>query len=303
MVIARAVLHGLRAASLVLCVLGMPALCGDFAWGDEYTMPPVAAVEYPDRRPSEFPEATAIPGIGFDLPETSVEAVVINPFRSATVGTDISGIIEAVNFEEGDFIAEGQVVAEISRRRYTLTAEKADEAVNGMRCALLRAEQQLRLMRRLLVKGATTQQELLKAETEHDVAISKLRQTEKEAELARLNVDASVVKAPFSGYMAFRHKQPFEPIERLEKIFTLIDTRSVYATANVAERMLDVFKKGIEASFTESTGKIYKGRIERIGKVIDVKSRTKKIYVLISNTDSQLEVGMSGTLRPASDRK
>ncbi len=106
------------------------------------------------------------------------------------------------------------------------------------------------------------------------------------------------MKAPFSGYVAVKYKQAFEPVERLEKIFALIDTRKVYAIANVSENLLSKFRVDEPTVFTESSGKRFYGVVERVGKVIDVKSKTKKIFVLIDNPTGELEVGMTGSLRP-----
>jgi RND family efflux transporter MFP subunit len=229
----------------------------------------------------------------------AIEATIINPYRSANVGTDISGIVEACFFEEGDFVPEGRVVVEISKKRYLLQAEKAEEAVKGFEASLFQAEKQVKLFRQLLTQDATTQQELLKAETEREVADTRLKQARKDYELAELTLHDSQVRSPFAGYLAFRYKQPFEPVERLEKIFTIVDTASVYAVANVAEQRLHEFKKSTQASFIEASGKTYTGIVDRVGKVIDVKSKTKRVYVLIDNSRGELEIGMTGSLQPA----
>jgi RND family efflux transporter MFP subunit len=264
-----------------------------------------AAVESPPERttppPSEeqaAPPPVELPPVEPE-PSDILEATIINPYRSANVGTDVTGIVEVIYFEEGDFVPKDSVVAEISKTRYALLAEKAEEAMKSFQLALRHTEQQVTLMRELLARDATTHQEVLKAESERDTAHSRLRQAQKDYELAKLTLRDCQVKAPFSGFLAFRYKQPFEPVERLEKIFTIVDTARVYALANIAESHLSDFKKGSQAVFVQSSGKTYTGRVERVGKVIDVKSKTKRVYVLIDNSRGELEVGMTGSLRPA----
>jgi hypothetical protein len=41
------------------------------------------------------------------------------------------------------------------------------------------------------------------------------------------------------------------------------------------------------------------GAVERVGKLLDPKSGTKKVYVILDNPDGQLEIGMAGALEPA----
>ena len=115
-----------------------------------------------------------------------VEATIINPYRSANIGADTGGILDSVNFEEGDAVKQGRVMAEISRKRHTLIAEKAKEAVRGMEFAFTRGEQQVVLMKSLLDKGATTHQELLKAETERDAAETRLAQAVKKVRTGQI---------------------------------------------------------------------------------------------------------------------
>jgi len=228
---------------------------------------------------------------------TAPEATIINAVRSATIASEVSGIIEIFAFDEGDFIQEGEVVVEISPRRFALLAKKASDAHQGAELAVARAEQQVKLLRELLTQDATTRQELLKAETDRDVAQSRAREARADVELARLNLEDCRITAPFSGYLAVRFKQPFEAVERFEKIFTIVDSSSVYAVANVPEELLPVFGKGSEAFFLDSAGRTFAGKVERVGKLIDPKSRTKKVFVLINNSEAGLEVGMTGSLR------
>jgi RND family efflux transporter MFP subunit len=259
-----------------------------------------------DNSPTSFPLAREshipLPDLPMpaypSTPRDVVEAVIINPYRSANVGTDVSGIVEAAYYEEGDFVPEGQVVIEISKTRYALQFEKAREAVRNFRAALAHAERQAKIMKDLLGRDATTHQEVLKAESERDMAAGRLQQAIKDAQLAELSLRDCQVRAPFSGYVAFRYKQPYEPVERLEKIFTIVDTARVYALANVPEDRLSEFGKGAHAVFSDSSGKRYTGTVHKIGKVIDVKSKTKRVYVMLDNSLGELEVGMTGSVKP-----
>lgn len=231
-----------------------------------------------------------------DMTEEAIEATIINPFRSANVGTEVGGIIQAFHFEEGQLIKKGQPVAEISPKRYKILYDKAVEVVKGMEFAHKRALQDLKLKKELLASDAITRQEVLKAATEVDIAVTRLRESQREQELAELNLSDCVIKAPFTGYLAVRYKQPFEPIERLEKLFALVDSAKVYAVANIAEDLLGKFTMGTVATFEDATGRKFTGTVKKIGKLIDPKSKTKRVYVLIDNAGAQLEIGMTGSL-------
>jgi RND family efflux transporter MFP subunit len=282
------ILAGLVATCLI-CAQVAPATAAEVAAPDPRPAPEIPYAPEP-------PESVA-PETGFS---DSLRATTIRPHHSADMASEVSGVIEAIHFQEGDLIQRGQVVVEISTRRYTLLAEKAQEAVRGLVLALERAEQNVKLHKELLSQDATTQQDVLKAETDRDVTQTRLKEARKDFELAQLNLEWCRVKAPFTGYFGDKYKEQFESVERLEKIFSIVDSGKVYALANVAEKLVPKFKKGTGAAFVDSSGKSHKGIVEKIGKLIDPKSKTRKVWVLIDNSKGSLEVGMTGTLIPES---
>jgi RND family efflux transporter MFP subunit len=293
-------LRRLASKPRIRILAGLVATCVIFVQAVPVTAAEVAA---PDPTPApEIPYAPEPPEPV--APETdfsdSLRATTIRPHHSADMASEVSGVIEAIHFQEGDLIQHGQVVVEISTKRYTLLAEKAQEAVRGLVLALERAEQNVKLHQELLSQDATTQQDVLKAETERDVTQTRLKEARKDLELAQLNLEWCRVKAPFTGYLGDKYKEQFESVERLEKIFSIVDSGKVYALANVAEKLVPKFKKGNSAAFVDSSGKSHSGIVEKVGKLIDPKSKTRKVWVLIDNSKGSLEVGMTGTLIPES---
>jgi RND family efflux transporter MFP subunit len=245
-----------------------------------------------DEPPPPTPEPEPL-----DFEVESIEATIINPYRSANVGAEVGGIIDEIHFQEGEFMERGAAVVEISRERYEVQLEKAREIVKGMELAHKRARQDAKLKEELLASDAITRQEALQAKTEVEIAATRLEEAKKELELAKLNLEDCVVEAPFPGYMAVRYKQPHEPVERLEKIFAIVDSAKVYAVANIAEDLLNMFPIGATATFEDTSGRRFTGKVAKVGKLIDPKSKTKRVYVLIDNSAGELEVGMTGSLQ------
>ena len=244
-----------------------------------------SGVKIPELPPLELAEGEA------------VEATIINPYRTANIGTEVSGMIDRFDPEEGDLVRSGQVVCEVSKERYTLLAQRAVEEVKGLEMAVSRAERTLKIMQDLLAQEAATKQDLLKAQTEFEMSKVALEKAIKEKHIAELNQEACQVIAPFKGYIAVKYKQTFEPVDRMEKIFAIVDTAKVYAVANMPESQLASVKKGVPASFIDAQGIKYMGAVEKMGAMIDPKSRTKRVWVLIDNERGQLIVGMVGTLQ------
>ncbi len=209
----------------------------------------------------------------------------------------MSGVIDKFYFEEGDLIREGQVVLQIDPTRYRLNAQRVEDKLKGLEVALRRLKEEAGLKTELFDLDALSRQDFIKARSEDEIMQYRVGEARKELDMALLDLQYCKVKAPFTGHLAIRYKQPGEPTERLEKIFFLVDSSKVYAVANVPEPLLPQFHKGTEALYVYSSKKKYKGTVDRIGKLIDPKSRTKRVYLLIDNSAAGLEVGMTGSLQ------
>jgi len=227
----------------------------------------------------------------------SLEAAIINPYQSANVGTEVSGIIEMFDLGEGEFVEKDRIVAEISKQRYELLRQKAADALEGSKLALKVAEKERALKQEMLAFDGTTKQDLLKTELEAEIAKTRMEEAKNELKVAQLNLEKCQVRAPYSGYIAVKYKQPFEPVERLEKIFAIVDSAKVYAVANLPENEIERVSIGDEAIFVYAGSKTFPGKVEKIGKLIDPKSNTKRVFAVIDNARGGLELGMTGVLQ------
>ncbi len=187
--------------------------------------------------------------------DIKIEAVVVTPYRSANVGGQVGGEIEKFHFEEGDPLTEGEVVVEIDPTRYRLLVQRTEEKLRGIEAVLRRAEEEAQIKQQLFELDSTSLQEVTRTKAEAEVALHRVAETRVELELARLDLDGTKIKAPFSGYLTIRYKQPDEPVERLEKIFGVVDSSKVHAVANVPENLLSEFRKGTQSVFVHGKGK------------------------------------------------
>ncbi len=226
---------------------------------------------------------------------------VIAPWRSAEMSAEARGIVEAFHAKEGDFVEKNQVVVAISKKRYTPAVQRAANAVRAAEVDQKRARQEADLKEQLLSEKAVTHADVLKAKSDEEVAAYRVEEAKNALEVARLDLESCQVKAPFSGYIALRFKEPFESVDYSQKLFVIVDTSKVYAIAGVQERYLSRFTKGSRAKFVLHSGREqpFVGTVERVGKLLDPKSWTRKVYVVIDNPKGKLEVGMTGSLEPA----
>ncbi|MDQ1237938.1 MAG: rane fusion protein multidrug efflux system, partial [Thermodesulfobacteriota bacterium] len=140
----------------------------------------------------------------------AIEATIINAFRTANVGTDVGGIIESFKFDEGDRVGEGDVVVQLFRDRYEFEARRVTEKVRGLEALLEVADQEARAREELLKMESATRLEVLKAQQQFASLQANLAEARVELNKATYDLQACTVKAPFTGYIAARLKQPYE---------------------------------------------------------------------------------------------
>jgi RND family efflux transporter MFP subunit len=278
-----------------LCLF-IALLCGTWAFVQAQDPPTTPSSSQSFRSAAKDPQFSLDDDKLLEDAASKVEQAVIHPYQSANVGAEVSGVIKSIPFQEGDRVREGDVVAVLFKERDAALLKKAEEKVIGLQLELKRAEVDVKIKEELVSLGGATRQEFEKAVAEVEITRQRIKEAQEDLKIAEFNLKACEVKAPFSGYIAVRYKQPFETVDRLEKVFAILDSSKVFAVANIPETMLQRFPKDADAVFVHSAGKKFKGKVERSGKLIDPKSMTKRVYVLIDNAQDELEIGSSGTL-------
>lgn len=221
----------------------------------------------------------------------------LEPYRTADVSSEVPGTIKEVKFKEGDLIKEGEPVFILDPERYRETVGKCEGTLASLEADLKKAQSDLKIFKDLFALKAGTRQDISKAEFDVESFEGKVKASKEELAIAKKELNDSVVKAPFTGYMAERFKKAGEGVEKFTPLFTLSDLTKLYAVAKVEDKYVASFEKGAPTVFHHPSGKTYKGEVERVGAVIDQKDQTRKIFAVFDNSSADLSSGIAGTLR------
>src|SRR6186997_1525899 len=207
---------------------------------------------------------------------TRAEVVVANGYvvarRRATVSSKITGKVVEVNVEEGMAIKEGQVLARLDDSMYRGQLAVAEAQVEASRRNV--KESQVRLdeakvnfnrLSTLLKEGIVTQADVDTAKATVDSTAARIvafeEQTkvgERQADLARTDLDNTIIRAPFSGIAISKDAQPGEMISPVSAgggftrtgICTLVDMKSLEIEVDVNESYIPRVKPGQRATAT-----------------------------------------------------
>ena len=138
----------------------------------------------------------------------------------------------------------------------------------------------------------------LSLKAELDAAVARLEATEKELSSARIVLAELNVHSPVSGVVGARYVEEGERIRIGDKIFTVMDTASLYAFIPVREKDAVRIKKGMSASvLIDGTGEKRDGIVDLVYPQADTQSLSFLVRVLLKDPEHRAGSAVS-ELRP-----
>jgi membrane fusion protein, multidrug efflux system len=200
----------------------------------------------------------------------------------------VAGTVEAVLVQEGEAVTCGQVLARLSPGLYrdalAIAQAKADQAEDAAR--------RMEPMHR-----NRTLPDIKWVEVE-----TGLEQAHHSLSIAQKNADDTSLRAPDDGLVVRRNAEPGTTAAPGMPVLTLVQTRTVLATAPVPEMQVSRIRNGQAARVAVSAlGRQFTGTVREIGAVADPLTRTYAIKVAVSNPDGDLRVGMVAEVYVRSD--
>ncbi|NJW52486.1 efflux RND transporter periplasmic adaptor subunit [Salinimicrobium oceani] len=192
--------------------------------------------------------------------------------------SEISGVVEQINFKEGSKVSKGQVLFKVNDLE--LRAQLAK-----IRTAEKLAAENERRAQLLLEKEAISQQE-------YDLALANLQSARAESQLIAAQLAKATVKAPFSGTIGLRYISEGTYITPATSIANLVDLDALKLTFSIPEKYSSQVKIGSEISFTTSgSSEKHLAKIYAIEPGVDVATRSLKMRAVAKNSEGRLIPG------------
>ena len=217
-----------------------------------------------------------------DLSATYAATATITSDNDAPVVARVSGEIVELLVEEGDFVAEGQVLARLDGQRLRLEMLSAKASLDQARAEY---ERNIDLHQRGLISAAA-----------FDNLKYDLQALEATYELKKLNYGYSSIRAPIAGVVASRDIKPGQHLAVSDVAFRITNTQELIAYLQIPQSELPKFEAGHEASIEVASmpGNAYLATIARISPTIDTRNGTFRATAVIDNSKGELAPGMFG---------
>ena len=120
----------------------------------------------------------------------------------------VAGYLEKVLFQDGQQVKKGQPLFLIQQNTYEDNLRQAEATISQYRAQLRWTESQLTRYSNLIQDNAAAQADIDNWRFQRDNAVANLRAAEAQRDLAKLNLDYTLVTAPFDGRMDRRLVDP-----------------------------------------------------------------------------------------------
>ena len=244
----------------------------------------------------------------------------LNPIRTVSLGSELSGIVRKVNVDVNDPVKKGQVLIELDDTKLSASVERAKATLQLSKASLAEAEATLKEAKAKLArlqevrrlsggkspsKTELDAQEALVAKSAASVDSAKAKITDSEEALKSAESDLSKTKivSPIDGVVLARSVEPgyavAATLQAVELLKLATDLKNLELRINVDEADVGAVKPGQKSSFTVSAYPDRKFPAE-LKKVAYGSTQTDNVityvtYLEVENPDMLLLPGMTAT--------
>ncbi|WP_139855296.1 efflux RND transporter periplasmic adaptor subunit [Aequorivita sinensis] len=195
------------------------------------------------------------------------------------IRSEITGVVEAINFEEGTRVSRGQVLLRVNDSELRAQLSRVTTAQQL-------ASENERRAKLLLEKQAISQEE-------YDIASADFKSSKAQSQLISAQLKKATIRAPFSGTIGLRNISEGTYVTPATPIATLVNLDKLKITFSIPEKYANRMKVNNELSFTVSGGKdTLSAKIYAVEPMIDLSTRTLKVRAIADNPERTLYPGM-----------
>ncbi|MEN8006976.1 MAG: efflux RND transporter periplasmic adaptor subunit [Candidatus Krumholzibacteriota bacterium] len=244
----------------------------------------------PDGKPEEKPVPVELARVeGRGISSYYRAASVIEADRLVELVSRTRGRVHLVNVEEGDWVEEGQILAELENDREGIQLRKAE-------LTLADKKRQLDRSREMLDEEIISQQEFDDMESAWQMARA-------ERDLAGINLEDTRLRASFSGRVTDRMIVPGQQLAAGAPGFAIGDFSPLRVRVHLPEAVARKVSAGQRVLVSpEAVAEPIEATVERVSPVVDPATSTIRLTLLLEGAAEDMRVGGFVKVRITTDQ-
>ena len=233
---------------------------------------------FPGAQADVTPTVEVITASSRDVAQESTYSSSVEAYATNNIMPQTGARIRKINVEVGDYVAKGQVLAEMDR----LQLEQLELQIQNDEIEYAR-------LKGLYEEGGVSQSDFEAAELGY-----KVRKTNYQNLL-----ENTILRSPINGYVTARNFDKGDMFSMSAPLFTVQQVIPVKLLVGISENEYTKVKKGDTVSLTVDAlpGRSFTGKVNRLYPTINAATHTFNAEVVVQNSDRALRPGMFARVR------
>jgi RND family efflux transporter MFP subunit len=233
----------------------------------------------------------------FTVSNTKTEQTVqldatIEAINKATLSSQTSGRVIKINFDNNDYVQQGEVLLEITNKEQGAKLAANEAQLLSAKAAYNEAQLTYARFKKLFPKGAISKGQLDQAEAAANTSKQQINAAEANLIQAKESLDYTIVKAPFSGIVTERHVEVGETINPGEPLFSGMSIEDLRAVSEIPQRYIEVLRDNPAFIITLSNGSELFSDQVTLFNYADQQSHAFKVRIALPKSEQLLLPGM-----------
>ena len=233
------------------------------------------------------------PVIAMTLRDTVTGMGTLEPMQTVEIKPEVGGKLLSVNFREGEFVDEGQVLFEIDDEKISRQLEARRAALDSTRARLENLRRNYERVATLRERDLISEDQYDNARTELNAVSADVERLEAEMEIAKRELEDTVIHSPFNGYISRQMVDPGTVVQAGQSLAVIYEVDPLQLSFFIAERYMGRVSRGqdVFATVTAYPDRSFTGEVDFISPVIDAGTRRFRVRANIENPETELMPG------------
>jgi len=221
----------------------------------------------------------------------------VTPWNAVSVTSQVSGELDKVLFNEGQFVEKGTLLAQIDPRNYQATLLQAEGALQETRAQLASAELDLKRYQGLYKEDSVARQTLEQQQAMVAQYKGTLKVREAQRDAARLDVEHTRITAPISGRLGLRALDAGNYVSAgSTELVTITQDNPIAVNFTIPEHELQAVLQAyrleeplsVQAWNRDETELLAEGILDSIDNQVDVSTGSVRLKARFENPEQRL---------------
>jgi len=217
---------------------------------------------------------------------------VVEAVHQSTVSAQLVGRVVEINYDVDDFVPKGSVILRFRDTEPRARFEQAKAGLEEARARLKEANDEYARIKDVYAKKLVAKADLDKAVAGQKAAKARLEAADAKQAEAQEQLDHTVIKAPFSGYVTQRHVEPGETVGIGQALMTGFSYEHLRATAQIPQSFVASVREFGKARVFVKNDQSVEAESIRVFPYAEAKGHAFKVRVNLPQGDHGIYPGM-----------